>query len=254
MNKTIQGLWIGAELSVMEQLSISSFLLNGHDYHLYVYDDVKYIPAGTVVMDAREILPASRIFQYNDRPSYAGFSNFFRYKLLLERGGWWADTDIICLKPFHFPAEYVFSSEINHKGREVVNCGVIKVPPESEVMTYAWKVCQRKNSARLVWGETGPRLMAKAVKKFGLDEYKASHSAFCPIDYEAWCKVLQPGFDVSLDERTYAIHLWNEMWRLAGQDKNAQYHPTCLYEKLKQHYLSGGDSQVRLGLSVDRRR
>ena len=32
-NKIIQGLWIGAELSVMEQLSISSFLLNGHDYH-----------------------------------------------------------------------------------------------------------------------------------------------------------------------------------------------------------------------------
>ena len=238
----------------MEQLSISSFLLNGHDYHLYVYEDVKYIPAGTVVMDAREILPASRIFQYNDRPSYAGFSNFFRYKLLLERGGWWADTDIICLKPFHFPAEYVFSSETNHKGREVVNCGVIKVPPESEVMTYAWKICQRKNSARLVWGETGPRLMAKAVKKFALDEYKTSHSAFCPIDYEAWCKVLQPGFDVSLDERTYAIHLWNEMWRLAGQDKNAQYHPTCLYEKLKQNYLSGGNSQVRLELSVDRRR
>ena len=73
----------------MEQLSISSFLHNGHDYHLYVYDDLKYIPAGTVVMDASEILPSSRIFQYKQRPSYAGFSNFFRYKLLLngEAGG-----------------------------------------------------------------------------------------------------------------------------------------------------------------------
>ncbi len=236
-NQIIQGLWIGSELSVMEQLSISSFLLNGHDYHLYVYDDVKNIPVGTVLMDASEILPPSCIFQYKRVPSYAGFSNFFRYKLLLERGGWWADTDTICLKPFDFPDEYVFSTEINYKGREVVNCGVIKAAAGSVVMAYALEVCQTKNPARLVWGETGPRLMAKAVKRFALERYKTSHQAFCPIDYEAWRRVLQPGFELLSDERTYAIHLWNEMWRAAGQDKNAQYHQNCLYEKLKRNYL-----------------
>ncbi|HKB65528.1 MAG TPA: hypothetical protein VKC61_06695 [Pyrinomonadaceae bacterium] len=64
LNKTIQGLWIGRELSLMEQLSISSFLQNGHDYHLYVYEEVKNVPAGTVVRNANEILPAARIFQY----------------------------------------------------------------------------------------------------------------------------------------------------------------------------------------------
>lgn len=62
LNKTLQGLWIGPELSLMEQLSISSFLQNGHDYHLYVYDEVN-VPAGTVVRSANEILPAVRIFQ-----------------------------------------------------------------------------------------------------------------------------------------------------------------------------------------------
>ena len=237
VNKIIQGLWIGSELSVMEQLSISSFLINGHDYHLYVYDDLKYIPAGTVVKDASKILPASSIFQYKDRPSYAGFANFFRYKLLLERGGWWADTDTICLKPFDLPDEYVFSTEINHRGREVVTSGVIKSPAGSLVMGYALHVCQTKNPARLVWGEIGPRLMAKAVKKFRLERYQKSHQAFCPVDYEQWEQLLQPGLNLLFDERTYAIHLWNEMWRLAGQDKNAQYHQTCLYEKLKRIYL-----------------
>jgi len=237
LNKIIQGLWIGPELSVMERLSISSFLLNGHDYHLYVYDDVKNIPVGAVVMDANEILPSSRIFQYKRSPSYAGFANYFRYKLLLERGGWWADTDTICLKPFDFPEEYVFSSEINYKGREVINSGVIKAPAGSSVMAYAWEVCRNKNPARLIWGETGPRLMAKAVKKFSLERYKKTHLAFCPVDYERWRKVLQPGFEMLFDDATHAIHLWNEMWRVAGQDKNAQYPQTCLYEKLKQTYL-----------------
>ena len=242
VNKIIQGLWVGPELSVMEQLSISSFLQNGHDYHLYAYDDVKNIPDGTVIIDANKILPSSRIFQYTGRPSYAGFANFFRYKLLLERGGWWADSDTICLKPFDFPGEYVFPSEINHKGREVVAACVIKAAPGSDVMAYAWNVCQKKNTARLVWGETGPRLMAKAVKKFGLDKYKTNHHAFCPIDYEEWGRVLQPGFELLIHEQTYAIHLWNEMWRAAGQDKNAPYDPMCLYEKLKRIYLPGAAS------------
>lgn len=236
LNKIIQGLWIGTELSVMEQLSISSFIGNGHDYHLYVYDDVKYIPAGTIVMDASEILPSSRIFRYKHSPSYAGFANFFRYKLLLERGGWWADTDVICLRAFDFADDYVFSTEIDHRGREVVASCVIKAAPGSEVMSYAWHVCQRKNPARLVWGETGPRLMAKAVKKLRLDKFKTSHQTFCPVDYEEWHKVLQPGFELVRKEGTYAIHLWNEMWRAAGQDKNAPYHPNCLYEKLKRTF------------------
>ena len=187
-------------------------------------------------MDASEILPSSRIFQYKGRPSYAGFANFFRYKLLLERGGWWADTDTICLKPFDFPDEYVFSTEINHRGHEVVASCVIKAPARSAVMGYAWDVCQSKDPARLVWGETGPELMAKAVKRSGLDKYIRSHQVFCPIDYEEWRNELQPGFEFLVDDRTYAIHLWNEMWRIANQDKDAQYHQNCLYEKLKRAY------------------
>lgn len=237
LNKTIQGLWIGPELSIMEQLSICSFLRNGHDYHLYIYKDVKNVPRGTVLRDANEILPSSRIFQYKRSPSYAGFSNYFRYKLLLERGGWWADTDTICLRHFDFQEEYVFSSEINYRGREVVNSGVIKVAAGSRAMAYAWGVCQSKNPERLAWGETGPRLMNKAVKKFSLERYKKSHRTFCPINYEEWRTLLQPGFVKTFADETYAIHLWNEMWRAAGQDKNARYPETCLYEILKRCYL-----------------
>src|ERR1044072_2719476 len=137
MNEVIQGLWIGAEPSVMEQLSIASFLQNVHEYHLYVYDAVKIVPARAVVRDANEILPASRIFQYKHQASYAGFANFFRYKLLLERGGWWVDTDVICLKPFDFADEYVFASELDGE-TEVIASGVIKAPRGSSVMAYAW--------------------------------------------------------------------------------------------------------------------
>src|SRR6266436_5173524 len=221
-SKIIQGLWIGPELSTMEQLSINSFLQNGHEYHLYIYDALKNIPPGTIVKDANEILPSERIFQYREYPTYAGFANFFRYKLLLERGGWWADMDTICMRPFDFSEEYVFSTELD-KGLEVINNGIIKAPAGSEVMAYAWQVCQRKEPQELVWGETGPRLMGEAVKRFSLEQYKMPHYVFCPLPWNQWQKVLEPELDISLDEGVCAIHLWNEKWRAAGQDKNAQY-------------------------------
>jgi mannosyltransferase OCH1-like enzyme len=236
MNKIIQGLWIGPELTVMEQLSISSFLLNRHEYHLYVYDKPKNVPAGTVVKDAVEILPASRIFQYKHFPTYAGFANFFRYKLLLERGGWWADTDAICLKPFDFSEPHVFATEICD-GQEVVTSGIIKAPKGSPAMAYAWEACRAKEPDKLGWGETGPRLMNEAVKNLSLSKYRQPSHVFCPVDYLNWRKVLDPHWPAPLDENSYAIHLWNERWRAAGQDKNARYHQDCLYEQLKKKYF-----------------
>lgn len=238
MNEVIQGLWIGPELSVMEQLSIASFLQNEHEYHLYVYDEVKNVPASTVIKDANQILPASRIFQYKHQASYAGFANFFRYKLLLERGGWWIDTDVICLKPFDFADDYVFSSELDQE-REVISSGIIKTPAGSEVMAYAWKVCEQKDPQQLKWGETGPRLMTEAVRRCSLESYAKPHRVFSPLAFTEWHRVLEPEARGLVDENSYAIHLWNEMWRAAGQDKNASYDQNCLYERLKTRYTKG---------------
>ena len=47
----------------------------------------------------------------------------------------------------------------------------------------------------------------------------------------------QPVADVVLPAASFAVHLWNEMWRDSGQDKNAAYDPECLYEQLKKKYL-----------------
>src|SRR5208337_1561570 len=59
MSNTIQSLWIGDRLSTMEQMSILSYLQQGHEFHLYVYHPVADIPAGTTVRDANEIVPES---------------------------------------------------------------------------------------------------------------------------------------------------------------------------------------------------
>lgn len=235
-NKVIQGLWIGDELSVMEQLSISSFLLNGHHYHLYVYDDIRNVPMGTVLRDATEILPASRIFRYADSPTFAGFANFFRYKLLLERGGWWADCDIVCLRPLEFPGEHVFATEFAGTEDLAANC-IIKAPIGSRAMAFAWDVCQSKRPDVLVWGEIGPALVRRAIAELSLEGGRLPSHVFCPLAYWTWKRAVEPGSQALLNRRSFTVHLWHEMWRLERRDTNARYPPTSLYEHLKTRYL-----------------
>ncbi|MGB7762968.1 MAG: glycosyltransferase [Bryobacteraceae bacterium] len=234
--EVVQSLWIGPRLSVMERLSICSFLRHGHPFHLYVYQVVEGVPPGATVLDANDILPSSRIFQYRDIPSYAGFANFFRYKLLLEKGGWYVDADTICLKPFEFTDPFVFSSEgagDNHQ----VNLAAIKAPKGSAVMQYAWDACQSMDVGTLQWTQSGPKLITRAVEQCGLQRYVQPAEAFCPVFYPDWEKVLDPLFVLPEDPRPHAIHLWNEMWRRAGKDKDQDYQQECLYERLKRQYL-----------------
>ncbi len=237
----IQGLWIGPKLSTMERLSIKSFLDNGHEYHLYTYSDIEGVPEGASIKDGNEIIPESEIFTYSSgegKGSVSAFSNFFRYKLLYDKGGWWVDTDMICLKPFDFDDEYVFSSEhYVTRNEDVVTSGVIKAPKESEVAKNNWEICKSKDPIKIVWGEVGPRLVREAVKEFELDKYVKPHQTFCPLGFEEWFKVLNPNIQLKFGEDVYALHLWNEMWRRSKMDKDKSYNSKCLYEKLKKQHL-----------------
>jgi hypothetical protein len=219
----------------MEQLCIRSFLANGHGFDLYVYRPVDGAPPGMALRDANEILPESRIFRYSNRDSVAGFANYFRYKLLLERGGWWVDTDVICLKPFDFGHETVFASEMNGE-HEIRSSAAIRVPPGSDFARYAWGVCESRDPAKIEWGETGPRLVTDAVDTLALHKFVRSVTTFCPIDYPDWEHVLQPNGTAIVPD-THAVHLWHEMWRLAGRSCDATYPDGCLYEDWKRRWL-----------------
>lgn len=234
MREPVQSLWIGPELSTMERLSIASFLGNDHPFHLYVYNDVRGVPAGCELRDANEILPASMIFQYTEHKSYAGFANWFRYKLLLDRGGWWSDCDSVCVRPLDFDTPYVFSSE-RHEGAVYVNNGNIRAPAGSALFARAWEICRAKDPSQLRWGEVGPRLVSALVTEFGLESCVQPPEVFCPFGYEEW-ELLLDEHAPPIPDEARAVHLWNEMWRRGARDKNGRYAPSSLYEQFKRRY------------------
>ena len=226
-NRIIQSLWVG-KLSSMEQTCIKSHLANGHEFHLYTYGKLEGVPEGTTLKDAEEIVPQSEIAKFQN---LSNFSDYFRFTLLYKRGGWWTDTDSICLKPFDFPEEYVFANLT----RDTVSPGVIKAPAGSPIMAWCieeqkkinWKTCQ--------WPDLGPYLLFRAVAHFKMQQFCHKQDTFIPV-------VTIRGFVSVIPERTFgaethAIHLLNEQWRYFKQDKDAPYPPTSIYEQLKRRYL-----------------
>lgn len=240
----IQGLWVGDRLPTMQQVSVASFIANGHDFHLYTYAPLAGVPAGTVIKDANEIIPESKVFLNAKHNTYAAFSDFFRYKLLLDKGGWWTDVDMICLRPFDFAEPYVFSSE-HDLAHEQTNTGVIKAPRGAALLQHVWDVCESKNKQTLGWAEVGPELLAAAVERFSLSQYVRRAATFCCLPMDSWKAVFEPGVQFRFQRETHAVHLWHEIWRRADCSVDDEYAPGCLYEQFKTVYLRGQNVDSR---------
>lgn len=232
----IQSLWIGDRLGVLERLTIQSFLDHGHDFHLYLYGPCQDVPEGTVIRDGREILPDSDIFTYQagygaGRP--AGFSNLFRYAMLHAHGGWWVDLDVVALRPFTFEAEHVLGTAVA-SGRLFVENAIIRAPAGSPLMAYCLEAAQRADRNRVRWGETGPRLLNRAVGALGMEATVTPRSVLYPVTAKGFWDLVRPG---PLPAGASAIHLWAQQWRHFGLDPAARYPNTSPYHQLIARHL-----------------
>lgn len=253
----IQSLWIGTSLSKFEQLCIRSFLDNGHPFHLYTVQDLDGVPSGTTICDARAVL--SEIDGIHSRSEIAYYSDLFRWNLLEQRGGYWVDMDVVCLRPFTFEHEIVFGEE--REGRASV--GILRFPARHPMSAYMVHRCEnpvepepgdrfslrmRKYIRRsfqpakqgdVGWGEAGgPRGFRKGLAKFGLGHLVSPVSVFYPIASRQWRTILDATYSETPPpfETSFAVHLWGELVRRRHLDKNGTFPKGSLIEQLKARY------------------
>lgn len=231
--------WVGQKLSNLELLAIKSHQKVGHTVNLWAYENFENTPEGVIIKEAESILPKDHVFDYKQgegKGSLSACSNLFRYRFLYKYGGWYCDTDVIALKPFNFEEPYVFASENNRKYACHPTTCVIKTPVHSKVIEYCCEQAFSVNRHEVEWGTIGPKLLTSAVFKFDLEEYALPPEAFCPVDW--FVSELDPTLPQTIDlSCSYAIHLWHEMWRRKGIDKDGVFDPNCMFEKLKNDIL-----------------
>ncbi|HXA14200.1 MAG TPA: glycosyltransferase [Opitutaceae bacterium] len=218
-NRIVHGLWIGPTLSKMELLTIKSFLRHGHEFHLWVYDKIQTpLPKELILEDANKIIPKKRIIKKADTDPETGvgkgsfsspFSDLFRYKLLYEKGGYWVDMDITCLRPLNFSTPYVFRPH-----RVGVVGSVIKCPRHSRLMKTVYERVAREANEHTEWLMPN-RVLSQTVRRLRLTRYIQAGI----WNEDSWWGQVRPYAlgDDPIPSGWFAIHWINEFWRTLKQ-------------------------------------
>ena len=151
----------------------------------------------------------------------ANSATLFRYELLNARGGWWIDTDMLCLSPALPNEEVVIGLKKPIRRREPfrINGAAMRFPAGHALLKEASTILNADldligSSWRSV---AGPDLLTKLVPQYGIVPREIS--LFYPIGGRASWDFCDPE---KRDEVAIAvsdspmIHLWQERFRAAG--------------------------------------
>lgn len=241
MGQLFQSFWWGGPLSPYEWLSLKSFVDFGHDFDLYSFDPHIAVPAQVRVRDATELVGRAELFLYErgfGKGSPAGFANLFRYKLLAERGGWWVDTDVVCLSD----AIPDYPQFVARQDQELVNNAVLRFERRHPVMLRCLALAAEKGRS-VRWGDTGPRLLTQVMRELGETRGIFDPSVCYPVDPFHALDVLRPARLARVTARSEGsqfLHLWNQMLTHAGVRKTCLPPRGSLLRHLVERHQVGG--------------
>ena len=217
-----QSFWHGEALSPYELFCLKSFIDCGYAVDLYTYEADLVVPAGVRVCDAAELVDRDEVFVYQaegfGKGSPSAFSNFFRYQLLVEKGGWWIDTDVVCLTN-RIPA---FTEFFARQDTDFVACGTMYFEPRHPVMLRCLDQAMKLGHA-VKWGDTGPRLLTRVLGELGYLDRAVPAAACYPIHYSQAVDLLRPSKAAVLApkaESALFLHVWNSMLVHRGVHKS----------------------------------
>jgi hypothetical protein len=273
----IAALWIGGDLSYLEQLCLKSFVDAGHHVRLYRYEPVGNAPEGIELADANDILGRSGFLRHARTSSPALHSDLFRYHLLakLDRTIW-VDTDAYCVRRFQTATGHFFAWE-SDRG---VNGGVLGLPGDSEALgrlldftqdefaiplwygeTYRAELEAERDAGRPVhvgdqpWGVWGPHALTHFLKETGEIRHALPRVALYPFAYHERALMTRPGVEMGdfVTDETYSIHFYGRRMRarLADMFDGIPRPRSVVGRLLRKHGIDPALAPIRVRKGAD---
>jgi hypothetical protein len=249
--EVFQALWLGGPLPPLAWLCLSSFVRFGHRVHLYSYDQLAP-PSGVKAKPADSVLPREHVRFLHG--SYATFANVFRYALLEKAGGWWVDTDVLCIGNPIPICDIAFAEE--EKG--TFNNALLKFPKRHQLVKELLAQAQKSDFDKIAFGDIGSKLLTTVINKHQVGILAQPKESFYPLHWLESYKVLFPEFTREIYDRISRqpfLHFWNYMYRffgydaskfrpLAGSFLDLEYSKWGIYEEF--HLESPDERELRL--------
>lgn len=237
-------LWIGGELTWLEQVSLKSYVDKKQDITLFHYGPIQGVPDGVKLRDGREIIDTDDFIKYEQKDSFALFADWFRLHMIHKCPGMiWIDTDVYCWQPMTYDEDEVFGRELHGKKR--VNNAVLGMDADGDLLRAMLDFTEDRypdpeflnkfrradiakareegaplHVSQLPWGVWGPLMVTHFVKKMNYLPKAKPVEAFYPVTFperKLFLKAPRRAMSKFTDETT-ALHLW------ASNKKPIGYH------------------------------
>jgi hypothetical protein len=244
-NEVANFFWAGSSLSLYEENCISSFLKNRFTVNVWSFQQLS-LPIGADLKNAKEFFDQDfslKITQGGKPGSIAAFSDLFRYKVLEKYGGWWFDTDCICLKDQLEFKELLKNQKIvvGYESENYINGAVLNFINRDlakEAFDRSMSILEEKKF-NIKWGDIGPRLITRLIHENGLVKEIYKEDYFYPIHYKHAMLALDPIHTANINEKvknSYVYHCWNEILREKNINKNeTPPQKSFIYERFYGH-------------------
>lgn len=255
--EAVSTLWIGGDLSWVEQMCLSSFVALGQPVALYSYAEIGGVPDGVEVRDASALWTPPPEMLAAGVPALV--ADIFRLHLIRQTDETWIDADMIAIRPFERNAEG-YAVGFATEGGEINNA-VLRLPSDSPALTGMlealadpdfvppWMRRVHKpilrdlphterliRAHKMVRASFGPRALTHFMKAHSVEHLTAGPDVYYGVPWPFTDLLFAPIDRVSdwMTPATQGIHLWKNLTR--KYHFNRQPMPSSFIGKLVAQY------------------